>query len=407
MNELYEKYADLLLTKGLNITKEKSMIIAFPQETIDFVRVIARQAYHVGVTDIYFDFIDEELKHDQLKSLEIEDLYKSQFFNKTVYEEYAKKDAAVLRLIEGDGDLMQDINPDKLNKTDVHYRKSQGIYKKRQLHYEIPWCIAAVATNRWAEKLFPNQENAKEKLWNLIFKCCLIDKDNPREEWDRKIKLNKERASLLNAYRFQELHYQNSLGTDLKIELPEKHIWTSAGNLIAGEKIGIVNLPTEEVFTSPKRDGVNGIIYSSKPLVYNGGIINDFYLVFENGKVIEAGAKKGEELLKEIINATENSDMLGEVALVDYNSPISNSNVVFYNTLFDENASCHLALGASFPKCLEGGETMTREELLEHGMNQSTVHEDFMVGTEDLNITGTTKNKQKVKIFEHGNFVLR
>jgi len=405
--EKLEKYADLLLKECLNITDEKSMLIAFPTEAIELVRIIARKAYGLGVTDIHFDLVDEELKHDQLKNLEMENLRHSQFYNKEIYNEYAKKDAAFLRLMEGDSDLMNDIDPNLLSQTEVLYRNSQKDYKDKQLTYQIPWCIAAVATDRWAEKVFPNQKDAKEKLWNIIFECCFINENNPVALWKEKIKTNQERAKLLNAYRFQELHYQNNAGTDLRIELPEKHIWSSAGNLFANKKTGIVNLPTEEVFTSPKCDGVNGTVYSSKPLVCNGGIIEDFYLVFENGCIIDCGARVGEDLLKSLITSTENANRLGEVALVDYNSPISESNIIFYNTLFDENASCHLALGKGFPKCVENGEKMTIEELEEQGINYANIHQDFMIGTKDLTITGTTKDKQKVKVFEKGNFILK
>jgi len=407
MHEKYEKYAQLLLTRCLNITTEKKMIINAPIEAIDFVRVVARQAYELGIQDIHFDFEDEELKHDQLKYLDTEDLYKSSFWNKKIYDEYARDNGAILKLIAGDDDLMKDIDPEKLDKTGKFYRTSSPVYKERQLKYQIPWCIAGVATERWANKVFPNDENSKQKLWDLIFRCCLLEHKDPICAWNQKIANYNTRRELLNRYQFEELHYQNEQGTDLKIKLPKGHVWNCAGKKFASKKDGIANMPSEEVFTSPQRNGINGIVYSSKPLIYNGGLIDEFYLRFKNGKIDEVGAKTGLELLKKIITSCENADMLGEVALVDYDSPISRSNVVFYTTLFDENASCHLALGAGFPNCLENGTSMTKEELLANGINQSNIHVDFMIGTEDLTITGTTPNKQKVKVFEKGNFVLR
>ncbi len=405
MNEQYEKYAELLLKKCLNIQNETSMIINAPIESIDFIRVLARKAYEVGIKDIYFDYEDEDLKNIQLEHLELDDLYKSSFWNKSIYDQYAKKNAVILKLIAGEVDGSDKIAPEKIEKTGLFYRTSAPLYREKQSKDKISWCIASVPTQKWADKMFPDDKNSKEKLWNLIFCCCLIDQENPIEEWNRKLELKRKRTQLLNEYHFQMLEYKNSLGTNLKIELPENHIWKSASEKING-KDEIVNMPSEEVFTSPKRTGVNGIVYSSKPLIYNGMLIDKFYLEFKDGKVINLGAETGEEILRKLVFSAENSCYLGEVAFVEYNSPISLLNVVFYNTLFDENASCHLALGDGFQGCIENGETMTKEELLKEEINQSVMHTDFMVGTKDLEITGITHDQQKIKVFENGNFVL-
>lgn len=401
MNELYEKYASLLLKKCLNITTQKSLIINAPIENIEFVRILARQAYRLGIEDIYFDLEDEDLKNDQLENLSKEALSESRFWNKAIYDEYAKKDAAFLMLISGNGKEPKSIDPEKIAHISTIYRSSRPLYKKRQRLYEVPWCFASTATKNWAQKMFPNDENPVQKLWNLIFKCCLIDQEDPEKAWEEKIEQNNKKSTVLNKYQFQELHYQNKKGTDLIIGLPENHIWCNVG-----EK-GIVNMPSEEVFTSPDRMRVNGIVYSSKPLDYNGGIIDEFSICFKDGKITQVDAKQGLELLKQMVTSCPNADRLGEVALVDYDSPISQTSQIFYNTLFDENASCHLAIGSSFPKCTENGENLTSEELEEKGLNQSDTHIDFMIGTSDLTITGTTKDKRKIKIFENGNFILK
>ena len=208
----------------------------------------------------------------------------------------------------------------------------------------------------------------------------------------------------LNSNNFKYLQYKNSLGTDLKIELPENHLWLGGSDFTPDGIEFIANMPTEEVFTLPKKDGVNGIVVSSKPLNYNGNLIEKFSITFKQGKIVDFNAEVGYDILKSIIETDEGSHYLGEVALVPYDSPISNSNILFYNTLFDENASCHLAIGKAYPVCIKNGENLNDEELAEQGVNDSFVHEDFMVGTEDLQIIGITADGKQISIIENGNF---
>ena len=234
----------------------------------------------------------------------------------------------------------------------------------------------------------------------------MIYEDDPIKAWDEKIKRTQMKCDILNKLQFKYLHYTNSLGTDLTIELPKNHIWSGAGKENQDGIPLIVNMPSEEVFTSPKYDGINGIVYSARPLVYGGSLIENFSFEFKNGKVIKVKAQSGEEILKKMIETDDGSAYLGEVALVDYNSPISNTNLIFYETLYDENASCHLALGDSFPTCLKGGEDMTSEELRKQGLNKSLIHTDFMIGTSDLKIVGTTFKGEEITIFKNGNFIL-
>ena len=234
----------------------------------------------------------------------------------------------------------------------------------------------------------------------------MIYEENPIVVWDDKIKRTQDKCEILNELQFQYLHYQNSLGTDLIIELPKNHIWSGAGKENSDGLPLIVNMPSEEVFTSPKYDGVNGIVYSSRPLVYGGVLIDNFSIEFKDGKIIDVKAETGQEVLENMIHTDEGSHYLGEVALVDYDSPISNTNIIFYETLYDENASCHLAIGDSFPTCLVDGENMSSEELKGNGLNQSLVHTDFMVGTADLKVVGTTFAGKIITIIENGNFIL-
>lgn len=406
MIENYNKYADLLLKKCLNIKKDEPLLISAPIESIDFIRIVARKAYTLGVKDIYFDFDDDILKHDQLLNLDIDSLKESRFWNKKIFDEYALKGAAFLMFCGDDPDLMNDIDSVKSAAVSKNSILSKPIYKAKQSINEISWCIASVATNSWANKVFNNKSNSKELLWNEIFKMCLVNSEDPIKAWTDKINQTSYKCKKLNDICFKELHYTNKLGTDLHIKLSKDAIWHGGSEKTTDGRIAIFNMPTEEVFTTPIRTGVDGIVYSSKPLVYNGSLIEDFMLKFVNGKVVEFTAKKGYEILKNIIEADENSCMLGEIALVDYNSPISNSGLIFYETLFDENASCHLALGDGFPTCIKGSDNMTKEELLNIGINKSSMHVDFMIGTKDLIIEGITQDGSKIIIFNQGNFIL-
>lgn len=398
MNKNLEKYANLLIKKCLNIKENQPLLITFPTECIEFVRIIARTAYNQGVKDIYFDFTDEILKHDSLKYLNIKDLKNNKLFNKKIYDEYAKRGAAFLMLYGDNPDGLIDIDDNKIAESAKISRNSRPIYKKLQLTNEIPWCIASVATTSWAKKVLPNSNDQLNDLWKLIFKMTLVNKNDPLKEWDNKIKNNNELVNKLNKLEITTLHYKNKLGTNFSIGF-NNNIWCGASTKTKDNREIIVNMPTEEVFTSPNKYTANGIVYASMPLVYNSSVINDFFIEFKDGKVINFDAKKGKEVLKSIVEI-KNANYLGEVALVDKNSPIAKSNILFYETLYDENASCHLALGDAFPECIK-----SNNSLKELGINESKTHVDFMIGTPDLEITADTKNG-KVTIMKNGKFVI-
>lgn len=403
MKQKLEKYADLLLKKGVAIKEEQPLLISAPLEAYEFVELLSKKAYELGVTDIGYDLISEEIKHEQLKRLKLEDLYKSPYYDKKIYDEYARKDAAFLMLVSDTPGMMNDIDSNKLAKVALFSRTSKPLYKQRQLNNEIVWCIASVATKKRASIMFET-DDALNKLWEAIFDACYINEYDVNEAWTDFIDKNKKKTDILNKLKIKELHYTNRRGTDLKIELLEKSIWCGASDKTKSGQEFIANIPTQEVFTTPNRLGTNGKVYSSKPLIYNGGLIDDFWIEFKNGKVVGYDAKEGLETLKGIIESDDNASYLGEVALVDYNSPISKSGIIHYETLYDENASCHLALGVGFTECVEGSSNKTKEELLELGFNYSDNHVDFMIGTEDLNIVATTFDNKKIEIFKNGNF---
>ena len=401
MNELIEKYIELLLKKCINFNNSKSLLINYEDENEWFIEKLVDKAHSMGIYDIYLDKRNICEQHNILSNISLEEIEKHEYFNQSIWDEYALKNASFLDLRSEYPGLMDDIDPEKLSKANFIMRTSKPIYKKRQLSFEVPWCIAALPSNIWAKKLFPEltEQDAYIKLFTLICEMCMINTDNPIASWEEFLNQQLISEQKLNELKITKLHYKNSLGTDLYIELSPNVIWSSAGSL---GKDMLVNCPTYEIFTNPDFRKTNGIVYSSRPLCYNGGVIDKFYLEFKDGKVVNYDAKIGKELLKNIIESDEYSSYLGEVALVNDNSPISNTGIVYGNTLFDENASCHLALGNGFAECIEGSENLNDEELLNVGVNPSKNHVDFMIGTKDLTIEAETI-KGKVLILKNGN----
>ena len=395
MEENYRKYAELIIKRCLSIKAGQPLLISTPIEPIEYIRVLTDVALENGVRDIYYDYNDGYIKHSHLKYLTNNELETNILFNKQIFDEYTKKGAAVLMLCGGNPDIMKDIDNETLAFNAKLSNKSRKLFRSLQLTYEVPWCIASVATIDHAKKVFPNSNNPLENLWNAIFKMCLIDKDDPIKEWDNKIKNNQTRVNILNNLNIKKLKYKNKLGTDFEIRL-NNNIWCGANTKGSDGRNLIVNMPTEEIFTSPDKDTMNGIVYSSKPLVYNGTIINNFWIKFKDGKVIDFDSESGKDVLSTIFKIN-GGNKLGEVALVDVTSPISKSNILFYETLYDENASCHLALGEGFTECSKDKDP--------EWLNKSDTHVDFMIGTDDLLIEAQTDNGIVI-IMKDGKFVI-
>ena len=403
MQEKYYKYAEVLLKKGLCINKNEPLVINAPIDSIDFIRILTEVACSLGVNDIYYDWYDDELKHTLLKHYHEDDIKKSPFWNKSIHDEYAKKGAAFLFLVTSNPSIMHDIDSTKLKVAADTSLYTREVYREMQSNNQVDWCIASVSTETWGKLLFPESNKPKEDLWHTIFDICLINEDDPLTAWDNKMNQNKNMCEKLNNLNIKTIHYENSLGTDLTIELPEHAIWCGGSSIINGRE-PVVNIPTEEVFTTPNKLKTNGKVYTSLPLIHSGIMIKDICLEFKDGKVINYTASSGVEELKNILETDSESNMLGECALVDKNSKIAKSNILFYETLFDENASCHIALGRGFKECLTDGDKLNENELDEIGYNKSKNHVDIMIGTNDLNITATTYDNQEILIFKDGSF---
>lgn len=401
MKELENKYIELLLKKCINFNKSKSLFINYDKVNKDFITKVIDKANEMGIYDIEIDEEDIYTTHDKLKTESIEEIEKDPYFNKSKWDEYAEKNASFLMIETEFPKMMDDIDSEKVAKAKYIIRSTRELFRKKETSYEIPWCIAAFPNEIWAKDIFKNDPKAYDKLFIEICKICMLDTENPIKSWENYLKEIELKAKKLNELEIKRLHYTNSLGTDLKIEMPENVVWNDASSEIKNGML--VNMPSYEIFSSPSYLKTEGIVYSSRPLVYGGKTIRDFYIKFKDGKAIESDAKEGKEILQKIIDSDSNSCYLGEVALVNNDSPISNTNLVFGTTLFDENASCHLALGDSFPTSIKDGVGLTKEELLEKGLNQSKNHVDFMIGTSDLEIEAET-NKGKIQIFKKGNF---
>ena len=406
MEEKLQEYARLLVRVGLNVQRGQTLVISSPVECAYFARLCAAEAYAVGCKEVVMNWHDDAL--GRMKYLYADDavfddvpLWRRHFFN-----DYAQEGAAYLAISASDPENLKGVDGSRIIRAQQASGKALKEFDRLQMCSGFPWCIASIPIPNWAKTVFPEdgEERAMERLWDAIFRAVRISGDGKAvEKWQAHLKTLHARMEKLNALKFKSLHYTNALGTDLTVELPEGHIWEAGNDVTLSGQEYIANIPTEELFTSPLKTGVNGVVYASLPLVHDGNIIDGFHFVVKDGKIVEARARQGEETLQAAIAVDEGASYFGEVALVPYDSPISNQKILFYNTLFDENAACHIAFGEAYP-CLEGGQKMTKEELKARGLNDSITHVDFMVGTPDLRIVGTTHDGREIPVFENGNF---
>ncbi|MBP2644946.1 MAG: peptidase aminopeptidase [Firmicutes bacterium] len=403
-----EKYARLIVKTGVNLQAGQPLVIVSPIECSTFARLLAQTAYKEGAGDVTVHWKDELLA--KIKFLHAPEAVFETYpeWEKQLYNGSVKAGAAFISIAASDPENLKEVNADRVAKAQKTASMALKEYREKLMSNQNTWCVVSIPTTAWAKKVFPGvqDEEAVAKLWEAILRTVRVYEGDPVAAWDKHKSSLKEKMEFLNAHKFVSLHYKNSLGTDITVELPERHIWLGGSEYTPDKVEFIANMPTEEVFTLPRKNGVNGIVVSSKPLNYNGNLIENFSLTFKEGKVVEYKAEKGYEVLKNLLAADEGAMYLGEVALVPFDSPISNTNILFYNTLFDENASCHFALGKAYPVCLEGSEAMDANSLLAAGVNESLVHEDFMVGTADLEIVGTMADGKKVLVFKNGNFAI-
>jgi aminopeptidase len=401
-------YAKLTVEVGINLQKGQPLVISAPVEGADFVRLLAKNAYEHGASDVFINWHDDALTKLKYENAPMQVFESFPKWRAEAMIDYAEKGAGFISIHADDPELLKDADPKKI----AAANKSSGIGMKEFRKYTMndinSWCVISIPTKGWASRVFRDvdEERAVELLWEAIFKATRMDLEDPVHAWQEHIRTLEQKVTYLNEKQFKSLHYTSSNGTDLTIELPEGHKWAGGDGPNSKGVRFVANMPTEEVFTLPHKDGVNGVVYSTKPLNYGGNLIDKFKITFKDGKVVDFEAEVGEEILKDLLDIDEGAKYLGEVALVPYSSPISQSNIVFLNTLFDENASCHLAFGKAYPTSIEGGENMSEEELKSAGVNNSLTHEDFMIGSKDLSIVGKTKTGEVIQIFIDGEWAI-
>ena len=407
MEQKLQEYARLLVEIGVNIQKGQNLVIAAPVECAHFARLCAKAAYAAGCREVIMRWGDDELSREKYLHA-AEDVFDTvPEWTRHFYNDYAQEGAAYLAISASDPENLRGVPSDRIVRSQRSSSEALRPFYRLQMANGFPWCIASIPIPAWAEKVFPGCGDAMERLWEAIFAAVRVTGDGGAvERWREHLRMLEERKNKLNALHFRSLHYTNGLGTDLTIRLPEKHLWAAGDGVTSRGQSFIANMPTEEIFTAPEREGIDGVVYASLPLCHDGNIIDKFYFRVEKGKIVEAHAEVGEETLQAAITVDEGASYFGEVALVPYDSPISNQKILFYNTLFDENAACHLAFGEAYNECVEGGADMDKEELKALGLNDSITHVDFMVGTADLSIVGTTYDGREIPVFVDGNFAL-
>lgn len=406
LQEKQEEYARLVLSEGLALQKGQLLAIDCPVDQAWFARICARIAYAMGCREVVMNWEDDALAREKYLHAADEVFDTVHSWTADFFEKVSAEGGAWLAIHAADPENLRGCDPDRIQRAQIASGKALAGFRRRETNNEFPWCVCSIPTEKWAAKVFPGLDTAQAmgKLWDTILTTAYVDEGDAVANWRAHIRELERRTHVLNDMDLKTLHYTNVLGTDLTVELPEGHFWAGGAEKCVTSGVSFsANIPSEEVFTLPVKTGVNGVVYASKPLSLHGNLIEDFGFELKDGKIVRAFAKKGEDVLQKAIAVDEGASFLGEVALVPYDSPISNSGILFYNTLFDENAACHFAFGEAYP-CITGAERMSREELTARGMNESMTHVDFMVGTRDLNITGTTRSGEEVAIFRDGNF---
>lgn len=406
--EKLQQYAELLVKVGMNVQPKQPVFIRSSVETLELTHLIVEEAYHCGASDVRVVYSDPTLKRLKFENESVEHFanHEIKSYDVEARMDYVKRGAANLALISEDPDLMDGIDSQKLQAFQQQNARAFKGYMESVQKNQFPWVVAAFPSKAWAKRVYPelSVEEAYIKFIDEVFDIVRIDGNDPVENWRQHIANLSVYAQKLQQKNYHALHYVSE-GTDLTVGLAKNHIWEDATSYVNGkEQAFIANIPTEEVFTAPDRNRVDGYVTNKLPLSYNGTIIDQFKLMFKDGEIIDFSAEKGEAVLKDLINTDEGSRRLGEVALVPDDSPISNRNTIFYNTLFDENAACHLAIGSAYAFNIQGGTEMTVEEKIASGLNDSNVHVDFMIGSSDLTIYGIFEDSSKELVFENGNW---
>ncbi|WP_414050562.1 aminopeptidase [Macrococcus animalis] len=404
---IVRKYAETVVSVGLNVQPGQTVVVNADIDAIDFVREVTKAAYDKGAKEVIQKLTDGPSSQMKFEYAPIEIFEEIPQYKIDETNDFVKNKVAHLRVYSQTPELLKDADPNKIAAQAKALGEANKDFSRAVGRYDFSWCIVGFPNDKWGELVFPELkgEAAKLKLLEAMIKAVRVDQEDPIEAWRLHNENINEKARQLNEKAYDKLHYKSST-TDVEIGLTKGHVWLGA---IAMNSDGVeiqVNMPTEEVFTSPDFRRVNGVIGNTRPLAYQGAIVDDFKLTFKDGVVTDFEAGVGYDVLKNMLNNDEGARRLGEIALVPDDSPISNSGILYYNTLYDENASCHVALGRSFPNAIKDGKSFSKEELLEKGLNQSMIHVDFMMGGSDLSIDGIKEDGSVEPVFRNGNWVI-
>ncbi|HHG6294893.1 TPA: aminopeptidase [Streptococcus suis] len=402
------KYAKLLVSTGINVQPGHTIQLTIGVDQAELARLIVKEAYAHGAKEVLVNWLDDVIARERLVNVDVELLEQVHPQRVTEMNYLLERKASRLVVLSEDPGAYDGVDPEKLSRN--ARALSQALQPMRQATQanKVSWTLGAASGLEWAKKVFPNaasDEEAVDLLWDQIFKTCRIYEEDPIKAWEEHEARLVAKAKVLNDEQFVKLHY-TAPGTDLVLGMPKNHLWEAAGSVNAQGEHFIANMPTEEVFTAPDYRVADGYVTSTKPLSYNGNIIEGIKVTFKDGEIVDVTAEKGDEVMKKLVFDNAGARGLGEVALVPDKSPISQSGVTFFNTLFDENASNHLAIGQAYAFSIEGGTEMSQEELKEAGLNRSDVHVDFMIGSNKMNIDGIREDGTRVPIFRDGEWAI-
>lgn len=403
-----ENFAELAIRVGANMQPDQEVVIRCDVQCKDFAHLIAQKAYQFGAKRVHMQWRDEVLGRINMLGASKEALCEVPDYLTAQSKYYIEHKVCLISISAGDPNIMKGCDPDKMKASSIANMQANKEFRAATMSNLLRWTIVSIPTPAWAQQVFPDEDVdvAVDKMWNAIGHIMRLDTENPTEAWRKHIDTLHRRARFLNEHNFEYIHMTNAHGTDLRVGLATNHQW------IAAEEMGqdgipfTANMPTEEIFTAPHNRKIDGKVVNALPLVNNGNVIDGFCITFKEGKVVDYQAKVGFEALRNILTTDDGVLSLGEIALIGKHSPIAESGILFYNTLFDENASCHLAFGASYPTTVKGGNEMTEEQLAAHGMNQSLQHVDFMVGTKDIDIDGIAYDGSVTPLFRDGEWVI-
>lgn len=401
--EKLRNYAELIVNVGANVQKGQNVMFRAPVEGAELARLVVESAYAAGARYVDLLWNDDAVTLSHFKHAADDTFDELPAWLRTALNGAAERGDAFIEIRATDPSLLQEQDSSKVARASKARREALQPFMNAVTSSGVNWCLVTMPIEAWAKKVFPktDTDEALQNLWEAVFKAVRADLADPVNEWQKHLEQLEQRRRYLTAKQYKALHYR-APGTDLRVGLPRGHIWFGGTQPTKAGTNYVANLPTEEVFTLPHKDCVDGVVKSSLPLSYNGKLIEDFEFTFDNGKVTDVKAAQGEESLRSLLATDEGAKRLGEVALVPFSSPISQMGTLFYNTLYDENASSHLALGRAYAFTIENGAQLSSEEALAAGVNDSLEHVDFMIGSKDMDIDGVTDSDEVEAVMRGG-----